>query len=56
MSDSCKSSPDMMIDTGISSAVSPTFRSSLAMAPLPAPLTSRPKDSMKQKGFTTINE
>lgn len=36
MSDSCKNSPDMMTDSGTSRAISPTFRSSLAMAPLPA--------------------
>lgn len=30
----------MMADTGISRAMSPTFRSSVAMAPLPAPSTS----------------
>lgn len=39
ISDSFKNSPDMMTDTGISRAVSPAFRSTLATAPLPASST-----------------
>jgi len=39
MSDLCTCSSEIIIDTGISKAMSPTLRSFVAMAPLPAPST-----------------